>query len=127
MWPGKTLPISSYAEWMWCNGAVINDMATNYPELHKVLGRLTLPDLRDKFPMGASNTNSIAQTGGTTSHNHTINDNLTKAGDYGLNTSSNFNNRVVVVADSTESPNISNSASTNLPPYYTVNFIIRVL
>ena len=126
MWPGKSLPTSPYAEWKWCNGAVISDMSTSYPELYKILGGLTLPNLMGRFPMGGTSVNYVGETGGTTSHSHDINDNLIKAGDYGLNTSSNFSNRVVVVTDAAESPNISNSASSNLPPYYTLNFIIRV-
>jgi hypothetical protein len=49
--------------WKWCDGTVIADMATSYPDLYAVLGNsTTLPNLQDRFPIGASATKTIRTT-----------------------------------------------------------------
>lgn len=52
MWLTNTAPTG----WLMCNGTTFN--ATNYPVLNTLLGGNTLPDLRSKFPYGASGTGS---------------------------------------------------------------------
>lgn len=128
MWPGKDLPASSNGhEWLLCDGNVINDMATNYPELYKVLGGITLPNLSGRFPMGATSVSNPKQTGGTISHNHNITDNISVAdGNYSISGSgSHFEGKVIISNNKNEEPSITAADSNHLPPYYSLNFIIR--
>lgn len=119
MWPTNNIP----ENWLLCNGNTFDP--SQYPELSEVLPGFTLPNLRGNFPIGYNGTTSIRETGGTSSHSHNINDNITVAGDYGLNTSSNFNNRIVVTAAAGAEPSLSVTPESNLPPYCVLNFIIR--
>lgn len=43
MWPGNSLPISSYAKWMWCDGSKYSKI--NYSNLYNVLNTDSLPNL----------------------------------------------------------------------------------
>jgi microcystin-dependent protein len=61
-WPNATPP-TNYAL---CNGAVL--VGSSYPALSAVIapvgGNITLPDLRDRFVVGAGSTYALAATGG---------------------------------------------------------------
>lgn len=132
MWPGTTLPTSSYAEWLWCDGTAIPNMATKYPELFKVLGgnTLYLPNLCGRFPMGATSTTNVGKRAGNSSHNHNIDidpDITVADGNYSLSaTGSNFEGKVIVSSSKDVEPIFTVTDSDNLPPYYALNFIIRV-
>lgn len=61
MWPTNTPPTG----WLICNGGTFS--ATDYPTLNTILGGNTLPDLRDRFPIGASGTKAVKSTSGAAS------------------------------------------------------------
>lgn len=132
MWPSTKLPESPYAEWLWCDGTKFD--SEYYNDLYKLLGNNTLPNLLNRFPMGPSGTGDIGTTeqpivGGTGAHNHNIIDNLTLAEEkHGLSTpNNNYQNRIVVTdwIEIPEEPSIKIYEASNLPPFYTLNFIIR--
>jgi microcystin-dependent protein len=54
------------AGWLICDGSTFS--ATDYPALAAALGTTTLPDHRDRFPMGKSATKAIGSTGGSATH-----------------------------------------------------------
>ncbi len=113
MWAGSTVPIG----WALCDGTS---------------GR---PDPRDKFVIGASATNTIGSTGGTSTHSHaiTIDQALT-----GITASSTPD----IVDNGGTAPNIATlpitindpghihtgnaSQTSNLPPFYALSFIIKL-
>jgi microcystin-dependent protein len=84
MWPTGTAPTG----WLICNGSTFN--ATTYPELNALLGGNTLPDLRDRVPVGVSGTKAELSTGGAASvtlssanlpsHSHTFSGTSSSAG-----------------------------------------------
>lgn len=57
MWLTGTVPTG----WLLCNGTTFN--ATNYPLLNTLLGGNTLPDLQQRFPMGAGDNAGITGAG----------------------------------------------------------------
>jgi microcystin-dependent protein len=79
MWPSGVSP----SGWLLCQGQQVD--AATYPKLDAVLGssagKITLPDMRDVFPVGAGATMPLGQRGGAAavalsvaqlpSHNHT--------------------------------------------------------
>jgi microcystin-dependent protein len=99
MWPGTNAPTS----WLLCQGQQVS--AATYPALAAVLGQtggnVTLPDLRDTFPVGVGSGTALGARGGANSvalsiaqvpsHNH---GGLTGARDrsqlHGHETSGNF-------------------------------------
>lgn len=69
MWYGQTLPTN----WIYCNGQTL--LKKNYPELFNVImgasstaTEFTIPDLRDRFPLGASSETAIGNKGGESTH-----------------------------------------------------------
>jgi microcystin-dependent protein len=84
MWPTGSAP----AGWLICNGSTFN--AATYPELNTLLGGNTLPDLRDRVPVGVSGTKAVKSTGGSAavtlssgnlpSHTHTFSGTSSAAG-----------------------------------------------
>ncbi|QOT19902.1 hypothetical protein HMI59_24080 (plasmid) [Paenarthrobacter sp. YJN-5] len=139
-WPTATPP----AGWLICNGGTFS--ATDYPDLNAVLGGNTLPDFRDRSPVGASGTKSVTTTGGAASitlttsqmpshvhahpHNHATG---MAIGTIREGTSASTPSIMYPTAGGTntgpESPTNTNSAgsgsSVNVQnPYFTVNFII---
>lgn len=62
LWPTAIAP----ANWLLCNGTQVD--AATYPALAAVLpvaaGKITLPNLAGKFPIGPSGTHPLGQTGG---------------------------------------------------------------
>lgn len=61
MWATATPPTG----WLICNGSTFT--AATYPALNTLLGGNTLPDLRDRVPVGASTTKAVKTTGGAAS------------------------------------------------------------
>ncbi|MEM9886566.1 MAG: tail fiber protein, partial [Bacteroidota bacterium] len=132
MWPTSTAP----SGWLICNGSSFN--ASTYPELNSVLGGNTLPNFNGRFPLGAGNSgttgstsHSIKSTGGEEQHVLTINE--MPAHSHGVTYSDrskdgNGNN----VSDLGSSGKTETTSSTggsqahnNMPPFYTINFIIK--
>ena len=69
MWGSTSAPDG----WKLCHGGTYD--INIYPELYAVLGTATLPDMRGRFPLGASTTGPIPATiltsGGTTTYSYT--------------------------------------------------------
>lgn len=61
MWATATAPTG----WLICDGSTF--VAATYPALNTLLGGNTLPDLRDRVPVGASGTKVVRSTGGAAS------------------------------------------------------------
>ena len=59
MWRSSAIPVG----WLVCDGSTYN--TTTYPFLYAHLGVDFLPDLRDRFPVGASATKAIRTAGGS--------------------------------------------------------------
>ena len=68
MWPGSNLPEG----YLICNGATFDK--DECPELYNILGSDKLPDLRDRFIVGAGNEYNLKDTGGEKEHTLTINE-----------------------------------------------------
>lgn len=160
MWAGAV--VSPPTGWLACNGA--NVSRTTYATLFAVVGTtwgagdgsttFGLPNLLNKFPVGAGDTYALAATGGSAnatlvSHTHTatVTDpghvhNL-KGGDgdvtdyvggsgfpYGVGIGSDLGS-TYQVASKTTGVTVSNSTegssatNANLPPYVAVGFIIK--
>jgi microcystin-dependent protein len=92
MWPTGSAP----AGWLICDGSTFN--AATYPALNTVLGGNTLPDLRDRVPVGVSGTKAVKSTGGSAavtlssgnlpSHTHTFSGTSSAAGGHSHSMSS---------------------------------------
>jgi microcystin-dependent protein len=140
MWATGTAPPG----WLICNGGSFS--GTDYPALQSVLGSTTLPDLRDRFPIGTSGTKAVKSTGGAASitqtaaqmptHNH----NLVHTHPTGMaigtiqeGTSGSFPSIMYPTAGGTNTGGASTAITSSngngdpmniLNPYYSVNFII---
>jgi len=66
MWPGSNLPEG----YLICNGGTFNK--EECPELYNILGSNKLPDLRDRFIVGAGNEYNLGNTGGEKEHTLTV-------------------------------------------------------
>ena len=142
MWPSATAPTG----WLICNGQSITGDA--YADLRTVLGgATTVPNLSGRFPLGSGNSSttgstshSLASSGGeekhtlTTAempaHKHTI----LHGGSGSINYEGvAFANKSIEATlgngNSAGYPIIGSSGSSNshnnMPPFYTVNFIIK--
>lgn len=130
LWYTSTPP-SGY---LLCDGSSVS--RTTYPGLFAVIGTtygsagatlFTLPDLRQRFPLGkaASGTgNSLAGTGGAIDHTHTV-----PIDGYG---SASFIAGRLVVSDGSAGPPVpmvcggsSPASGTANPPYLVVNYVIK--
>ncbi|MEM9849507.1 MAG: tail fiber protein, partial [Bacteroidota bacterium] len=136
MWATETPPTG----WLICNGSTFN--TSTYSELNAILGSNTLPDFRGRFPLGQySNSDSqnlsgltrrnIGDQAGAETHTLTINEmpahshNIT----YGERSKGGSGNNVTDLDSSgkteTTSSTGGNQAHNNMPPFYTINFIIK--
>lgn len=83
MWMGAAAP----SGWLLLNGQVVS--AAQYPGLAAIFGEsggnVTLPDMRDRFPAGASATQALGSVGGEASHLLTAAEAAQKAVTSGLN------------------------------------------
>lgn len=139
MWPLATAP----SGWLICNGQTID--GDQYANLRAVLGTNSVPDLTGKFPLGANNSHVTGSTGGSEtvtlttdqmpSHNHEIKSLYHKAGTAST-TYRTFNlNSMAIAPDAGDIEDLNPTnytentggglAHDNMPPYFTLNFIIR--
>ena len=133
-WAAETLPDG----WLWCNGQLLTVAA--YPDLYNVLGvvwggsagtNFNLPDLRLVFPLGAGALDEIASEGGEDYHTLTIDEMPEHAhslqmqtGNVGSGATAFY--RYAAVPQVTTAPTGGGQPHNNLPPFVTVNFIIKV-
>ncbi len=144
MWPTSTPPTG----WMICDGANFN--ATTYSQLNSVLGGNTLPNFSGRFPLGVGNSgtsgatnHSISSNGGAETHTLSINEmpshshgagTLTTTEPYlSQNGTGNHDKRdgddsklfeYNAITGNTASVG-GGQAHNNMPPFYTINFIIK--
>lgn len=136
MWPSRYLPESPHAEWMWCNGDTFS--TGEYKELYSILGTNTLPDLQGRFPMGTQTQEKLGDIGGASTHNHNASSNIRNASNYWeesneksdkfylqKSSTGEYGEQTIIVDEPNVEPEITVASGNNLPPYYTVNFIIR--
>ena len=156
MWPTATAP----SGFLLCNGAVVS--RSTYAALFAILGvvfgsgdgstTFTLPDYRDRMPVGAGTTYAAAGVGGskdaiTVSHTHTATSTVTDPGHahniVHINNSATAGTYLSGNADAGGEVFATNSATTgitvattnastgssgtnaNLPPYLGIYFIIK--
>ena len=144
MWPTSSPPTG----WLICNGS--NFDASDYQKLNTVLGGNTLPNFNGRFPLGVgdsgtsgSTNHNIGSNGGEEKHTLSINEmpshnhgagTLSTAQPYlSQNGSGNQDKRDGGGTKLFEYDSISgNTASVgggqahnNMPPFYTINFIIK--
>ena len=133
MYVGTTAP----SGWLFCDGSTFS--AATYPDLQAVIGGTTLPDMRGRFPLGVGNSNTsysvnhnLGDTGGfekhlltedeMPSHDHEI---TFRQGEEG-GTGNNYSDLLGGSSSSDYSLNAGgDEAHNNMPPFYTVNFIIK--
>jgi len=140
---------SEPANYMFCNGQAFDK--NTYPELYQILGTNTLPNLSGKFLLGSSTNHAKGSTGGSedaiiVSHTHNIQ--VYKSNEVGYipanawpasvtvrtdvngidNTGGTWTDRPsgVYSASRTMSDTGSSGTGKNMPPFYTINYIIRV-
>lgn len=145
--------------WLVCDGS--SQLTSAFGALHTAIGytfggsggNFNLPDLRDKFVIGAGNTHSVAATGGskdaiTVAHTHTISGNTSNSGNHthsyvtksttqpqnGSDTqcwfgTANANTGGAGAHVHNVSGNAASSGSSgtdaNLPPYVALGYIIK--
>ncbi|MEO1437399.1 MAG: tail fiber protein, partial [Bacteroidota bacterium] len=144
MWPTNTPP----SGWLICNGSSFS--GSTYPALQSVLGGTSLPNFTGRFPLGVGNSgtngstnHNISSTGGEEKHNLTVNEmpshshgagSLSTSEPYlSQNGSGNQDKRdgggTKLYEYSSITGNTSavggNQAHNNMPPFYTINFIIK--
>lgn len=78
--------------WILCNGSTFS--SSTYPELYSIIGSTTLPDLREKYLIGASSSSLTKESVGNVGHTHNAS--------YSASNSSNNNS-----ADATHAHNIN--------------------
>ncbi|MDI2033004.1 phage tail protein [Paenarthrobacter nitroguajacolicus] len=117
--------------WLICNGATFS--ATDYPALYAALGNANvLPDMRDRFPIGASASKSVKSTGGAASITQTVNQMPSHNHNISVNnatiregTAANPTTIAYPVVNGAVTTNTGGGAPMNiLNPYFSVNFII---
>ena len=145
MWTTNTPP----SGWLLCDGTSV--LTSTYAALFGVIaytfggsgGSFTLPDFRNRFPVGSGDSYAIAGTGGSkdavvVSHTHTLTDpghlhtkeytNIAGAGagsffngaSSGFSASTNTNTTGITIASAGVS-----GTNANLPPYLALRFIIK--
>jgi microcystin-dependent protein len=157
MWAGAVA--SPPTGWLACNGA--NVSRSTYSALFAVIGTsfgigdnsttFGLPNLLNRFPVGAGDTYALAATGGSAnaivvSHTHTANSAVTDPGHdhlvwragsngdggafgaWGANTAPQFpsgSNVTGITVSTTIDTTGSSGTNANLPPYVAVGYIIK--
>ena len=144
MWPTNTPP----AGWLICNGSTFN--TSTYPGLNTVLGGNTLPDFNGRFPLGVGNSgtngstqHNLSSSGGEEKHQLTVNEmpshshgsgSLATTQPYLSQNGSGTQDKrdgggtklyeYTSITGNTSSVG-GNQAHNNMPPFYTINFIIK--
>ncbi|KPM47419.1 tail fiber protein [Jiulongibacter sediminis] len=132
MWPTSSAP----SGWLLCNGSSFS--SGTYPDLASVLGGSTLPDFTGRFPLGSGNSgengstnHSLGSDGGEETHTLTINE--MPSHNHGITYSgkskSGSGGEVSDLENNASTVNTTNTgggnAHNNMPPFYTINFIIK--
>lgn len=144
MWPTSSLPTG----WLICNGTSFS--SSDYPDLATVLGGTTLPNFSGRFPLGVGNSgtsgstnHNIGTNGGEEKHTLSISEMPSHSHDAGsLSTSQPYLSQVgsgdqdkrdgggtklfeyTSISGNTASVG-DGQAHNNMPPFYTINFIIK--
>ncbi|MEM1122421.1 MAG: tail fiber protein, partial [Bacteroidota bacterium] len=136
MWPTETPPNG----WLICDGSSFS--ASTYSELNAVLGGNNLPDFRGRFPLGQYSNGDSANLSGLTRRNigdkdgaetHTISINEMPSHSHSITfgeRSKGGGGNNVTDLDLTGKTETTSSvgggqAHNNMPPFYTINFIIK--
>lgn len=125
---GKNLPIG----WELCDGREVNSTDPKYRELFKVIGttwggngnpNFKIPDLKDSFLRGVTNTEELSQVGGSENHNHGgQTSGLINADGYHVSP----DNRQLAPQTTGFLHGHSISSVTHLPPFKKVIFLIKL-
>ncbi|MEM9887557.1 MAG: tail fiber protein, partial [Bacteroidota bacterium] len=144
MWPTSSPPTG----WLICNGSSFS--SSTYPDLANVLGGTTLPNFNGRFPLGVGNsgtsgstTHNIGSNGGAEKHTLSINEIPNHSHGAGsLSTSEPYLSQegsgnqdkrdgggtklfeYTSITGNTASVG-GGQAHNNMPPFYTINFIIK--
>ena len=137
MWPTATPPTN----WIICNGSSFS--SATYPQLATVLGSTTLPNFNGRMPLGAGNSgasgatnHTLSSTGGEETHQLTTNEMPSHTHDVTVtfregNESGGGTNYSDLNGGSSNSKTFTsssvggNQAHNNMPPFYTLYFIIK--
>lgn len=122
--------------WLLCNGQAIS--SNDYPELQKLIGN-TVPDLRNRFIVGAGSTYSVGNTGGSDTitltteqipaHKHYGMGEYNSKWTYGTSGSNNqmgsnggvdYDNYIYGTTDTG-----GGQSHENRPPYYALTYLIK--
>jgi microcystin-dependent protein len=136
--------------WLMCDGSFVDK--NTYQHLYSVIGtnfgtssnstQFKLPDMRERFPLGAATANPIGTSGGAATHvlqlneipahSHVINDSHSHTSTVTVSPGSGT---TVLAAPSTTttstastggtSPGPAAAAHNNMPPFITFNYIIK--
>ena len=144
MWPTSTPPTG----WLICNGSSFS--SGTYPDLAAILGTTTLPNFNGRFPLGVGNSgtngstqHNLSSSGGEEKHQLTVNEMPSHSHGSGSlattqpylsqNGSGTQDKRDGGGTKLYEYTSITGNTSTvggnqahnNMPPFYTINFIIK--
>ena len=137
MWATATPPTG----WIICNGATFS--SSTYPDLATVLGSTTLPNFNGRMPLGVGQSNengatnhTLKQTGGEETHQLTTNEMPSHSHDVTVtfregNENGGGSNYSDLNGGSSSSKTFSSSsvgndqAHNNMPPFYSLYFIIK--
>lgn len=123
--------------WLWCHGQTFD--TSDYPDLHDVLGSNQVPNLKNRFLVGAGDTYALNATGGEDqvilkveqmpSHNHAPDSTFKYVLKVDGNCTTDKNN------NTSGEPNLGSAKAMgsrgggqsheNRPPYYALNYIIK--
>ena len=114
------------AGWLLCDGSTFS--AATYPLLNTLLGGTTLPDFRDRFPVGKSATKALRSTGGSATiteaqlpeHDHGGVPERTTA-TYVASYGATFHG----ITSTDVATDTAGSGDDYWQPYYAVNYIIK--
>ena len=144
MWPGSSLPDG----YLICDGSNFN--REDYPKLYEILNSTRLPDLRNRFIVGAGDEYNLKATGGEKTHtlttgelpkhSHSVNDyyyiedhghiqglsgkDTLPNGYHGSGASDSDNHYLYYKTHDTKETG-NNEGHENRPPYYALYYIIK--